>query len=241
MTATRAHWAAAVGYNALARYEEAASAARQAASDALNHWIIMWGLPELVEAAARGGDAESARDSLERLADTTQPCGTDFARSSSWSSSIRRSATPMCWGRARPQTLTGLADSPVGLAAFLLDHDARSYELISRAFVEGDEGGLSRDDVLDNLTLFWSTDTAISSGRLYWENKFSFFAAKNVSIPVAVSVFPDEPYRAPRRWAEKAYPNLIYFNEVDRGGHFAAREQPELLASELRAGFRSLR
>ncbi|HYY99992.1 MAG TPA: epoxide hydrolase, partial [Candidatus Binatia bacterium] len=140
----------------------------------------------------------------------------------------------------RPQTLVGLADSPVGLAAFLIDHDAASYDLISRAFVDK-EGGLTRDDVLDNVTLYWLTNTALSSARLYWESTFTFFAAKKVSVPVAVSVFPDELYQAPRSWTEQAYPNLVYFNEVDRGGHFAAWEQPELLASEVRAGFRSLR
>jgi pimeloyl-ACP methyl ester carboxylesterase len=140
----------------------------------------------------------------------------------------------------RPQTLYGIADSPVGLAAFLLDHDGKSYELIARAF-RGEKEGLSRDDVLDNVTLFWLTNTAISASRLYWEYKGSYVAVKNVTVPVAVSVFPDEIYRSPRSWAERAYPNLMYYNEVDRGGHFAAWEQPELYASELRAGFRSLR
>jgi pimeloyl-ACP methyl ester carboxylesterase len=141
---------------------------------------------------------------------------------------------------SRPQTLTGLSDSPVGLAAFMLDHDARSYELIARAF-DGHPGGLSRDDVLDNITLFWLTNTAISSARLYWENKFGFFNTKNVSIPVAVSVFPDELYQAPRSWTERAYPKLVYYNKVDKGGHFAAWEQPQLFSEEVRAGFRPLR
>jgi pimeloyl-ACP methyl ester carboxylesterase len=140
----------------------------------------------------------------------------------------------------KPQTLYGIADSPVGLAAWMLDHDARSYELIARAF-DGHPGGLTRDDVLDNITLYWLTGTAISSARLYWENKLAFFDPKNVSIPVAVSVFPDEIYASPRTWAEKAYPKLIYFNRLDKGGHFAAWEQPELFTAELRAGFRSLR
>jgi pimeloyl-ACP methyl ester carboxylesterase len=140
----------------------------------------------------------------------------------------------------RPQTLYGIADSPVGLAAYLLDHDARSLELISRAF-DGHPGGLTRDDVLDNVTLFWLTNTAISSARLYWENKFGFFGVKGVSIPVAVSAFPDELYQTPRNWAERAYPKLMYYNKLDKGGHFAAWEQPELFTEELRAGFRSLR
>ncbi|GAB3958554.1 epoxide hydrolase family protein [Micromonospora vulcania] len=141
----------------------------------------------------------------------------------------------------RPQTLTGLVDSPVGLAAFLLDHDAASLKLISQAF-DGKTVGLSRDDILDNITLYWLTNTAISSSRLYAENKLSFFAAKGVSsVPVAVSVFPDELYQAPQSWAEQAYPNLIYYNRLDKGGHFAAWEQPALFTQELRTAFRSLR
>ena len=140
----------------------------------------------------------------------------------------------------RPQSLCAIADSPVGLAAYFLDHDARSYDLISRAFA-GQPGGLTRDDVLDNITLTWLTNTAISAARLYWENKLSFFAVKGVSIPVAVSSFPDELYPTPRSWAERAYPKLIHYNALDRGGHFAAWEQPQLLSEEIRAGFRSLR
>ena len=139
-----------------------------------------------------------------------------------------------------PQTLYGIADSPVGLAAWLLDHDATSLALIARVF-DGQTEGLSRDDVLDNITHYWLTNSGISSGRLYWENKFSFFGPKGVSIPVAVSSFPDELYQVPRSWAEQAYPNLIYFNRVDKGGHFAAWEQPELFCDEVRAGLRSLR
>ncbi|WHZ58018.1 epoxide hydrolase family protein [Metabacillus hrfriensis] len=140
----------------------------------------------------------------------------------------------------RPQTLTGLVDSPVGLAAFMIDHDAKSLELISKAFA-GHPGGLTRDDVLDNITLYWLTNTAISAARLYWENKYSFFDVKGVSIPVAVSVFPDELYQAPKSWTKKAYPKLIYYNKLDKGGHFAAWEQPELFTAELRAAFKSLR
>jgi pimeloyl-ACP methyl ester carboxylesterase len=140
----------------------------------------------------------------------------------------------------RPQTLYGIADSPVGLAAWFLDHDARSYALIARVF-DGQREGLTRDDVLDNITLFWLTNTAISSARLFWESKLAFFDVKNVSIPVAVSAFPDELYQAPRSWAERAFPKLIYYNKLDKGGHFAAWEQPELFTAELRAAFRSLR
>jgi len=142
----------------------------------------------------------------------------------------------------RPQTLCGIADSPVGLAAYFLDHDARSYELIARVF-EGKSEGLTRDDILDNITIAWLTNTALSGARLYWENwgKLGYFNAKGVSIPVAVSVFPDELYPAPRSWAESAYPKLIHYNKLDKGGHFAAFEQPQLLSEEIRAGFRSLR
>ncbi|WP_235561170.1 epoxide hydrolase family protein [Bacillus sp. FJAT-28004] len=140
----------------------------------------------------------------------------------------------------RPQTLTGLADSPVGLAAFMLDHDAKSLELITKAF-NGQPGGLSQDDVLDNITLYWLTNTPISSARLYWENKYPFFGIKGVKLPVAVSVFPDELYEAPKSWTQKAYPNLIYFNKLDKGGHFAAWEQPVLFVNELRNAFRLLR
>jgi len=142
----------------------------------------------------------------------------------------------------RPQTLYGIADSPVGLAAYFLDHDARSYELISRVFA-GESAGLTRDDILDNITITWLTNTALSGARLYWENwgKFGYFDAKGVSIPVAVSVFPDELYAAPRSWTERAYPKLIHYNRLDKGGHFAAWEQPKLFAEEVRAGFRSLR
>ncbi len=142
----------------------------------------------------------------------------------------------------RPQTLYGIADSPVGLAAYFLDHDARSYELIARVF-EGKSEGLTRDDVLDNITITWLTNTALSGARLYWENwgKLGYFNAKGVNIPVAVSVFPDELYPAPQSWTEQAYPKLIHFNKLDKGGHFAAFEQPKLLSEEIRAGFRSLR
>jgi pimeloyl-ACP methyl ester carboxylesterase len=141
----------------------------------------------------------------------------------------------------RPQTLYGIADSPIGLAAYFLDHDARSYALIARVFAGGSEG-LTRDDILDNITIAWLTNTALSGARLYWENwgKLGYFNAKGISIPVAVSVFPDELYPAPRSWTEQAFPKLIHFNKVDKGGHFAAFEQPTLLSQEVRAAFRSL-
>jgi len=141
---------------------------------------------------------------------------------------------------SRPQTLIGLADSPVFLASFMIDFDAKGLDLIARAF-DGQRESLTRDDVLDNITLFWLTNTGVSAARLYWENKLAYFSPKNVKIPVAVSVFPDELYQAPRSWAVRAYPKLVHYNRLDKGGHFPAWEQPKLFSEELRAGFRSLR
>jgi pimeloyl-ACP methyl ester carboxylesterase len=140
----------------------------------------------------------------------------------------------------RPQTLAGLADSPVGLAAFMLDHDAKSLELISRAFA-GQSVGLTKDDVLDNITHFWLTNSGVSAARLYWQYEGPFFASKGVTVPAAVSVFPDELYQAPRSWSEQAYPQLMHYNRLDKGGHFAAWEQPGLFTEEVRSSFRSLR
>jgi len=145
----------------------------------------------------------------------------------------------------RPQTLYGIVDSPVGLAAWMIDHDARSYELIARVF-DGQSEGLTRDDILDNITLYWLTNTAISSARLYWDTRQlpamgSFFDARGVKIPVAVSAFPDEIYTAPRSWAERAYPKLLRYDQHDKGTHFAAWEQPEAITHDLREAFRSLR
>jgi pimeloyl-ACP methyl ester carboxylesterase len=144
----------------------------------------------------------------------------------------------------RPQTLYAIADSPVGLAAWMMDHDARSEELIVRVFDGGSEG-LSRDDILDNITLYWLTNTAVSSARLYWDAaqvaKGGFFDIRGVQIPVAVMAYPDEIYQAPQSWAERAYPKLLRYNRLPKGGHFAAWEQPETFVAELRAGFKSLR
>ncbi len=142
---------------------------------------------------------------------------------------------------SRPQTLYGLADSPIALAAWMLDHDARSLDDIAAAFRGEPVGNLTRDEVLDNITMTWLTNTGVSSGRLYWENTLGFFDVKGVTVPAAVSVFPNELYRAPRSWTEQAYPNLIYFNEVDEGNHFAAWQEPEIFTNELRAAFKSLR
>jgi pimeloyl-ACP methyl ester carboxylesterase len=147
---------------------------------------------------------------------------------------------------SRPQTLYGITDSPVGLAAWLLDHndaDGQPAAAVMSALdrTTSDTGELTRDEILDNITLYWLTNTGVSASRLYWEYKGGFFNAKGVSIPVAVSVFPGEQYQAPRSWAEQAYPNLVYYNEVDKGGHFAAWEQPQLFSEEIRAAFRSLR
>jgi pimeloyl-ACP methyl ester carboxylesterase len=141
---------------------------------------------------------------------------------------------------SRPQTLYALEDSPVGLAAWMLDHDAKSLSLIARVF-DGQSEGLTKDDILDNATLYWLTKTAVSSARLYWESKLGFFAPKGVDLPVGVSVFPDEIYSAPRSWAESAYPKLIHYNRLAKGGHFAAWEQPNVFSDEVRASFRSLR
>jgi pimeloyl-ACP methyl ester carboxylesterase len=140
----------------------------------------------------------------------------------------------------RPQTIYAMGDSPLGLAAWLIDHDAASEALIARVFA-GQQEGLTRDDILDNITLYWLTNTAVSSARIYWENKASFFAPKGVKIPVAVSAFPDEVVQTPRSWAARAYPNLIYYNAPDKGGHFASWERPEQFAAELRAAFKTLR
>ena len=140
----------------------------------------------------------------------------------------------------RAQTLYGIADSPVGLAAWMIDHDIDSYKLIARVF-DGETEGLTRDDILDNVSLYWFTNTAVSSARLYWENKLWFFAPKNVTIPVAVSVFPEEIYAAPRNWVERAYPNLIHYNRLPKGCHFAAWEQPQFITEELRTAFKTLR
>jgi pimeloyl-ACP methyl ester carboxylesterase len=144
----------------------------------------------------------------------------------------------------RPQTLYGLADSPVDLAAFMIDHGDGTGQpgLVEKALQGSLAGGLTRDDILDNITLYWLTNTGISAARYYWENKADFFDAKNITIPFAISVFPDELYQAPRSWAERAYPNnLIHYNQLERGGHFAAWEQPDLFSAEMRAAFASLR
>ncbi|MBW8837815.1 MAG: alpha/beta fold hydrolase, partial [Burkholderia sp.] len=139
----------------------------------------------------------------------------------------------------RPQTLYGLADSPGGLAAWILDHDAESYAMIARSFA-GEPEGLTPDDILDNITHYWLTNTGVSSARLYWENKSAFFEPMGITLPVAVSVFPTELYPCPRNWAEKAFPNLIHYNKLPKGGHFAAWEQPAYFTSEIRAAFKNL-
>ena len=189
--------------------------------------------PDIDKAAQSGAPAPSGLSADERLA--YERLAFVYAKGAGYAYQMG----------LRPQTLYGIADSPIGLAAYLLDHDARSLELISRAFA-GQPTGLTRDDVLDNITLFWLTTTGISSARLYWEQlrargEFAFFSVKGVSIPVAVSVFPDELYPAPRSWTERAYPKLIHYNRLPTGGHFAAWEQPQLFSEEVRAGFRPLR
>jgi len=185
--------------------------------------------PDVSKAIASGGPAPSGLSDEERLAYETLRVF-----------STKSVAYALEMG-LRPQTLYGIADSPIGLAGWILDHDPRSLELISRSF-DGFPEGLTRDDVLDNITLFWLTNTGISASRLYWEfPNLPFFDVKNVSIPVAVSVFPDELYQAPQSWAERAYPKLVHYNKLDKGGHFAAWEQPQVFSQEVRDGLRSLR
>jgi pimeloyl-ACP methyl ester carboxylesterase len=184
--------------------------------------------PEINKAAAAGSPAPTGLSAEERRAYETIAV-------------LYKTIPTQFFMGSHPQTLYGIADSPVGVAAWLLDHDPVSMRLIARAF-DGEPTGLTRDDVLDNTTLFWLTNTTISAARLYWEGfAKADLGPKNVSIPVAVSVFPGEQYEAPRSWAEKAYPNLIHYNQLDKGGHFAAWEQPMLLVEEMRVGLRSLR
>jgi pimeloyl-ACP methyl ester carboxylesterase len=187
--------------------------------------------PEIERAAATGAPAPSGLSADERFA--YEQLVLEYAKGIGYGFQMG----------LRPQALYGVADSPVGIAGYFLDHDAQSLALISRAF-DGQPEGLTRDDVLDNVTLTWLTNTFVSGARLYWEcfeNKVSFFGVKGVSVPTAVSVFPDELYQAPKSWAQRAYPKLIHYNRLDKGGHFAAWEQPKLFADEVRAGFRSLR
>ena len=187
--------------------------------------------PDIERAALTGAPAPSGLSADERLA--YAQLALEYAKGIGYGYQMG----------LRPQALYGVADSPVGIAGYYLDHDAQSLALISRAF-DGQTEGLTRDDVLDNITLTWLTNTFVSGARLYWEcfeNRISFFGIKGVSIPAAVSVFPDELYQAPKSWAERAYPQLIYYNKLDMGGHFAAWEQPQLFANEVRAAFRSLR
>jgi pimeloyl-ACP methyl ester carboxylesterase len=184
--------------------------------------------PEINRAAATGGPPPSGLSEEEKRAYETIVA-------------LYKTIPTQFFMGARPQTLYGIADSPVGVAAWLLDHDPISLRLIARAF-DGESTGLTRDDVLDNATLFWLTNTTISAARLYWEGfAKTDLGPKNVTIPVALSVFPDEVYHTPRTWAERAYPNLIHYNQLDKGGHFAAWEQPKLLVDEMRAGLKSLR
>jgi pimeloyl-ACP methyl ester carboxylesterase len=187
--------------------------------------------PDIDKAALTGAPAPSGLSADEKLA--YEQLALEYAKGIGYGYQMG----------LRPQALYGVADSPVGIAGYFLDHDAASLALISRAF-DGQSEGLTRDDVLDNVTLTWLTNTFVSGARLYWEcfaNRISFFGVKGVSVPAAVSVFPDELYQAPKSWAERAYPKLIHYNKLDKGGHFAAWEQPQLFADEVRAGFRSLR
>src|SRR5215210_562659 len=184
--------------------------------------------PEINKAAAAGSPAPTGLSAEEKRAYETV-------------AALYKTIQTQLFMASHPQTLYGIADSPVGVAAWLLDHDPTSLRLIARAF-DGESTGLTRDDVLDNATLFWLTNTTISASRLYWEGfAKTDLGPKNVSIPVAVSVFPDEVYHTPRSWAERAYPKLVHYNQLDKGGHFAAWEQPKLLVDEMRVGLKSLR
>ncbi len=184
--------------------------------------------PEINKAAAAGSPAPTGLSAEEKRAYETVVV-------------LYKTIPTQLFMASHPQTLYGIADSPIGVAAWLLDHDPISFRLIARAF-DGEPTGITRDDVLDNVTLFWLTNTTISAARLYWEGfPKADFGPKNVSIPVAVSVFPDEVYHTPRSWAERAYPNLVHYNQLDKGGHFAAWEQPKLLVDEMRVGLKSLR
>jgi pimeloyl-ACP methyl ester carboxylesterase len=184
--------------------------------------------PEINKAAAAGGPPPSGLSAEEKRAYETVVA-------------LYKTIPTQLFMGSHPQTLYGIADSPVGVAAWLIDHDPASMRLIARAF-DGESNGLTRDDVLDNTTLFWLTNTTVSAARLYWEGfAKTDLGPKNITIPVALSVFPDEVYYTPRTWAEQAYPNLVHYNQLDKGGHFAAWEQPELLVDEMRAGLKSLR
>jgi pimeloyl-ACP methyl ester carboxylesterase len=184
--------------------------------------------PEINKAAASGGPPPSGLSDEEKRAYETVVA-------------LYKTIPTQLFMGAHPQTLYGIADSPVGVAAWLIDHDPASMRLIARAF-DGESTGLTRDDVLDNATLFWLTNTVVSAARLYWEGfAKTDLGPKNITIPVALSIFPDEVYYTPRTWAEQAYPNLVHYNQLDRGGHFAAWEQPELLVDEMREGLKSLR
>jgi pimeloyl-ACP methyl ester carboxylesterase len=184
--------------------------------------------PEINKAAAAGGPPPSGISAEEKRAYETIVA-------------LYKTIPTQLFMAAHPQTLYGIAESPIGVAAWLLDHDPASLRLIARAF-DGESTGLTRDDVLDNATLFWLTNTTISASRLYREGfAKTDLGPKNITIPVALSVFPDEVFHTPRTWAEQAYPNLVHYNQLDKGGHFAAWEQPKLLVDEMRVGLRSLR
>jgi pimeloyl-ACP methyl ester carboxylesterase len=184
--------------------------------------------PEIADSLAKGGAAPAGLSADEQQA---------YAQVDTFYKNGLGYATEMA---KRPQTLYALEDSPVGLAAWMFDHDQRSMEMITRVF-DGGQEGLSKEDLVDNVALYWLTRTAVSSARLYWESKLAFFAPKGIKIPVAVSAYPDELYQAPKSWTERAYPKLVYYNRLPKGGHFAAWEQPGYFTSEMRAAFKSLR
>jgi pimeloyl-ACP methyl ester carboxylesterase len=210
--------------------------------NAVTEQMALLGSPELV-AIHTNMPATVPDDVAKTLPDGPPPAGLSADEKHAWDQLAVFYKKGLGYAQEmgnRPQSLYALADSPVGLAAWMIDHDARSYALIARVF-DGKSEGLTPTDVLDNVTLYWLTNTIVPSARLYWESKLVFFAPKRVAIPTAVSAFPDELYQAPRSWTERAYPRLIYYNRLPRGGHFAAWEQPQLFTAEMRAAFKSLR
>jgi pimeloyl-ACP methyl ester carboxylesterase len=214
------------------------------------HLNLLSAFPSAVAAGIFGGLFPAPEGVLKRVAIAVVAAGADKEpKAFNAANAVFRRGYLVEMGE-HPQTIGySLTDSPVGLAAWMLDHDPDSYAKISRAFVDGQPvGGLTRDRILDNITLYWLTGTATSAARIYWEETQGILAAltsgqmpPKLSLPVAFTVFPNEIFQAPRSWADKVYPNLIYFHEAEKGGHFASWEEPELFSQELRAAFKTLR
>jgi len=211
--------------------------------NAVTEQMALLGAPELVAIHTNMPAAVPAEVDKAAFANAPAPAGLSAQEKAAYEQLASFYATGLGYAQEmqhRPQTLYGLADSPIGLAAWILDHDIRSYQLIARVF-EGQSEGLTRDDILNNITLYWLTNTGVSSARLYWESKLGFFNPKGIPIPTGISAYPDELYQCPETWAKAAYPKLVHYGRLSKGGHFAAWEQPGSFTSELRASFRSLR